>query len=76
MIAALGIGTMAAVPEHGVVAALCRNDAGGALLRKLVLPIVIIPLVLGWLRLWGESVEIIDAEFGTALRTLAELGLL
>jgi PAS domain S-box-containing protein len=72
MIAALGIGTMAAVPEHGIVAAMRRGDAGGALLRRLALPILIIPLVSGWLRLWGESAQLYDAEFGTALRTLVE----
>ena len=67
---------MAAVPEHGIVSALRQGDAGGVLLRRLAIPILIVPLALGWLRLWGESVELFDAAFGTALRTLAEFGVL
>jgi PAS domain S-box-containing protein len=73
MIAALGIGTLAAVPEAGVVAALGRQDAGGALLRRLIVPIVLIPLVLGWLRMLGQNAGLYDTAFGTSLRSLIEV---
>jgi PAS domain S-box-containing protein len=75
MIAALGIGTMAAFPEHGLVAVLCRADTGGALLRRLIVPVIIIPLALGWLRILGQDAGLYDTAFGTALRTVIEVGL-
>ena len=49
MLAALAIGLVAAMPEHGLVAILRRDDAGGLLARRLMVPIVGLPLLLGWL---------------------------
>ncbi len=76
MIAALAIGLIAAIPEHGVSAILRRNDAGGLLVRRLMVPIIGVPLLLGWLRLAGQQVELYDPAFGTAVRTLIEILLL
>ena len=75
VVAAVSVGLMAAVPEHGIAAALQRNDAGGGLLRRLILPILIVPFVLGWLRVVGQQQGLYDMEFGTALRTLCEITL-
>jgi signal transduction histidine kinase/CheY-like chemotaxis protein len=72
----LGIGIMAAVPEHGIVAALQRDDAGGTVMRRLIVPIIAVPLVLGWLRIVGQQAGLYDMAFGTALRTLVEVVLL
>jgi PAS domain S-box-containing protein len=76
ILAALGIGAIAAIPEHGVSAALSRRDTGGALLRRLAIPIVLIPFLVGWLRLMGQEAGYFDTAFGTALRTLIEIVLL
>lgn len=76
VVAAGSIGLMACVPEHGIVAALRRHDAGGELLRRLIVPILLVPLVLGWLRVIGQQSGFYDMEFGAALRTLCEIGLL
>lgn len=73
VIAAISIGLMAIVPEHGIMASLRRDDAGGALMRRLILPILVVPLVLGWLRVTGQQQGFYDMEFGTALRTLCEI---
>ena len=73
VIAALSIGLMSIVPEHGLVAALRRDDAGGELHRRLIVPIVIVPLLLGWLRILGQQAGFYDAAFGTALRSLTEV---
>jgi len=75
ILAALGIATMSAVPEQGVVAALRRNDTGGALIRRLVVPVVLIPFVIGWIRILGQDADLYDTAFGTALRTLVEVAL-
>ena len=48
MIAALSLGLIAALPGHGVMAILRRDDAGGQLARRLMVPIIGIPLLLGW----------------------------
>src|SRR6185369_9525211 len=73
IIAALGVGTMAAIPEAGIAAALARKDSGGVLLRRLIIPVIAIPLVLGWLRIIGQEIGLYDLAFGTALRSLIEV---
>ena len=73
IVAALGLGVVAALPQYGVVAVLQRQDAGGAVLRRLILPVIVVPLVLGWLRILGQNAELYDVAFGTALRTLVEI---
>lgn len=76
MIAALSIGLVAAVPEYGLAALLGRNDPGGAIFRRLIVPIVLVPVVLGGLRIVGQHAGLYDMEFGTAARTLIEIVLL
>ncbi len=73
MLMALGIGLVAAMPERGIMIALGRDDAGGAVLRRLIVPIIGIPLLLGWLRVLAQNAELYDMAFGTAVRTLAEI---
>ena len=76
MIAALGIGLLVAVPEHGLVAALRRDDPGGVMFRGLLAPMVALSLALGWLRLAGERRGLYDRAFGTASRTVVEIVLM
>lgn len=73
IIAGLGIGLLAALPEHGLPSLLRRKDAGGEVARRLLLPIIAIPLLLGWLRLVGENAGLFDQAFGTAVRSLLEI---
>jgi signal transduction histidine kinase/CheY-like chemotaxis protein len=76
LLATLGIGLMAAVPEFGFMASLLRDDAGGAVLRRLIVPIVGVPLFFGWLRVLGQHLGLYDLAFGTAIRSVAEIVLL
>jgi signal transduction histidine kinase/ActR/RegA family two-component response regulator len=76
ILAMLGVGLMAAVPEQGVVSLLCREDAGGMLVRKLWLPIIIVPLFLGWLRLLGEDAGLFDRGFGLSALLLTTIAML
>lgn len=73
VIAALSAGMMAVLPDRGLAAALRRDDAGGAMLRRLVIPIICFPFALGWARILGEQASLFDPAFGTSLRTLAEI---
>lgn len=75
IVAVLGLGLVAAVPEYGLASLLRRRDAGGEVARKLMLPIIAIPPLLGWLRLMGQQAGLYDLAFGTAVRTLVETGL-
>ena len=70
---ALGIGVMASMPDRGLLLALGRDDPGGTVLRRLIVPIIGIPLLLGWLRVLGQQYNLYDMAFGTAVRTLAEI---
>src|SRR5688572_4191613 len=47
MIAALGCGIVAALPEFGLAAALSRNDTGGLAYRRVFFPIIVLSLGLG-----------------------------
>lgn len=76
MLAALGIGVAWAVTEQGAVATLIREDSGGIVFRKLILPAILCSLLLGWLRVAGQRAGLYDTEFGTAARTIAEIALL
>lgn len=67
---ALAIGLGAAVPERGLAATLLRPDAGGLMARRLILPVVLVPLLVAWLRLQGEFRGMFDATFGTAVVAL------
>jgi PAS domain S-box-containing protein len=73
IIFALGVGLVAALRECGFMAFLMRPDAGGHAARRLLIPIIAIPLVLGRLRVLGTNYGIFDDTFGTALRSLCEI---
>ncbi len=73
LIASLAVATMFTLREQGFVALLLRQDAGGLVARRLVIPIVAIPLFLGWLRTMGQALGLYDYALGTSLRTLVEI---
>ena len=64
------------MPDLGIAAALRRNDVGGMALRRLIVPLVLFPIALGWLRVMGERAGFYDGPFGTAARTMIEMILL
>jgi signal transduction histidine kinase/CheY-like chemotaxis protein len=73
MIAALGLSLVLAVPEHGFAGAIRRDDPGGLMFRRLLAPLLLLPLLIGWTRLRGERLGLYDTAFGTAFRTLFEM---
>jgi PAS domain S-box-containing protein len=75
-LAAIGIGLVASLPEHGTAEVLRRNDPGGVIARRLLLPIIAIPLALGWLRVRGQEAGYFDTAFGTALLALVMIVML
>ncbi len=76
MLAALGIGLIAAVPERGVGEVLGRDDAGGAVFRRLFIPLVAITLITSFGRVAGQGYGLFDPAFGVALGTIIQIALL
>lgn len=72
---ALGVGVIAALPGGGPLALLSGSTPSAALARRLVAAAVVIPFVLGWLRLEGERAGLYDTAFGVALVVLATTAL-
>ncbi len=73
IILALGIGLIAALRDCGIMAFLMRQDAGGLIARRLLLPMVILPILFGWIRIIGSRYGLYDDAFGTAARTVLEI---
>ena len=73
MLVVLSLGVIASIREYGLASIFLRNDAGGLLFRRLVLPVIAISFLLGSLRLLGQNAGYFDTAFGTSMRTLAEI---
>jgi PAS domain S-box-containing protein len=76
MLAGLGVGLVAAVPERGLGGALARRGAGGLLLRRLLAAIIVVPVAFGWLLVQGERAGLYDTAFGSALLVLVTMSVL
>jgi PAS domain S-box-containing protein len=64
---ALGFGLALADPQDGRVPVPWRDDAGGALLRRLGAPIALLPIALGYVRILGERQGLYGRFVGTGL---------
>ncbi len=69
----LSAGILCARPERGLAAILTSDTVGGMLARRLLPIVVIVPWLLGWLRLVGQHVGLYPTEFGTALLVTAHI---
>jgi len=69
----LSFGILFAYPEHGLAGVILANRAGGLLARRLLPAAIVIPLVIGWLRLKGQEAGLYDTEFGLALFTMSNI---
>jgi signal transduction histidine kinase len=74
LVTVLGVGIVATRPDDGLVAILLSPGAGGVVGRLLLLAPVVLPLVLGWLRLAGERAGLYNAEVGNWLFALSNIG--
>src|SRR5882762_3541000 len=69
----LSVGTLVAWPQGTALEVLVRRTAGGLLSRRVLPPILTLPILLGFLRNAGERFGLYDAALGTALLTAAIL---
>jgi PAS domain S-box-containing protein len=73
---ALAVGLVLDQRGEGPLALLWRDDPGGVLLRRLLVPSLLIPIVLGYFRVQGERVGLYSGPVGTVLYALALILLL
>ncbi len=73
---AISIGVVLGIPDHAPMRLLADQTAAGALMRRILPAVIVVPIVLGLLRLVGEREGYYDLTFGTAIRTLTEIVLL
>ena len=62
----LAIAIICSRPREGLIAMLAADDPGGAVIRRFLIPVILIPLLLGYLQVLGERHEHFDTATGTA----------
>ena len=75
-ILATSLGVVLAIPERAPVRLVEDDTAAGAIMRRVLPAVIVVPIVLGMFRVWGEQAGWYDLAFGTAIRTLAEIVLI
>jgi PAS domain S-box-containing protein len=60
-------------PGRGLPGALRSAGPGGTLLRRLLPAVVVVPLLLGWLRVLGQRAGLFGFEIGTAFVTVSTI---
>ncbi len=63
----LGVGLLFSRPEQGVVREVFSPETGGVMARRLLPLVILIPGILGWLRLYGEDKGFYGPQLGTAM---------
>jgi signal transduction histidine kinase len=69
----LGIGILVAVRDRGVALLLLDEGPGGVLTRRLLPAAVLAPILLGVIRILGESSGFYENEFGVSLFAVASI---
>jgi signal transduction histidine kinase len=67
----LAAGSFALRPEVGIVRRFRGDGIGAYLARRFVLPVVVIPIALGWLRVEGESLDWWGETTGSAVQVIS-----
>jgi PAS domain S-box-containing protein len=63
----LGLGLMLAHSIRDPLSAIWRDDPGGVLLRRVLLPAVLVPIMVGYVRVEGERLGLYSLHTGTGL---------
>jgi PAS domain S-box-containing protein len=69
---ALCVAAFCARPDTWLMNVFAGDEAGGSMARRLLPALLILPLVVGWLRLYGERAGIFGSEVGVALVAVAD----
>jgi PAS domain S-box-containing protein len=63
----LCLSILAVCLDEGFFSILCDESAGGIMARRLAIVAIVVPFIVGWLRLRGQRAGYFDLGFGTAL---------
>jgi PAS domain S-box-containing protein len=66
----LAVGLLCARPSEGVLNQVVAADAGGTVVRRLLLPVVLLPIALGGLEIAARHLGWVDPDMGTAILAL------
>ncbi|TMQ69463.1 MAG: hypothetical protein E6K80_11585, partial [Candidatus Eisenbacteria bacterium] len=66
-LALLGLGILFARPDVGLMRRVMADDGGGLLIRRMLPIAILLPIVLGWLRIAGQELGLFGNEFGRIL---------
>jgi PAS domain S-box-containing protein len=72
----VSLGIVLGIRESGPMRLFNDNGPAGILTRRLVPPLIMLPILIGAIRLIGERLGYYDLAFGSAMRTVVEIGLL
>jgi signal transduction histidine kinase/CheY-like chemotaxis protein/HPt (histidine-containing phosphotransfer) domain-containing protein len=67
----LSIGMLFLRPDCGFMRVAFADGSAGALVRRMLPGVIVIPVALGWLQMAGEKAGLYGPEFGSALRVVA-----
>lgn len=70
---ALSLGILASRPQHGLMAILLSDTAGGDMARRLLLMMPLLLFLLDWLVLQGEHANLYDGRFGLAISSVSSI---
>lgn len=70
------LGILAASPDQGIMAVVASPHMGGIAARRLLPVAFLIPVTLGWIRLWGQHAGLYGTEFGLGFLVAASVVLL
>ncbi|HJQ30043.1 MAG TPA: response regulator [Rubrobacter sp.] len=71
----LSVGVLCARPERGLMAIVTSRNLGGVVARRLLPAALLVPAVLGWLRLRGQQMGLYGTELGTSVITVANMAI-
>jgi hypothetical protein len=72
----LSLGVQLARPDHGLVRLATSDRAAGVVVRRLFPAALLLPIVIGWIRLEGQRAGLYDTELGLALYCTANVTIL
>jgi diguanylate cyclase (GGDEF)-like protein len=71
----ISLGILASRPQHGMLAIILSDTAGGEMARRLLWMIPLMSVVLNWLVLQGETTTFYDNRFGLAISCVGGIAL-
>ncbi|MBD2101364.1 PAS domain S-box protein [Leptolyngbya sp. FACHB-261] len=69
----LSVGILLARPQQGFMHILLADSAGGTIARRLLPAAIVIPLLLGWLEINNERVQLLNPELGISLFVVLDI---